>query len=204
VTVQNSQLIGGSADGIQAGPPVNIINNEFANITEGGCSACHTDSIQLFSGSGNGVGSTIRGNYIHNNAVGIAGYDGNGYHVIERNVVWGNGGNSMVFGGDTNSIIRHNTTDQPIDLTSKAGMTSRGTLVQDNIAKSIVLSNGSGGTAQPSVNTRNMLRSGAGGTNMNGVPSFVGGSNPNTFNGFTLTATSPGRSAATDGSDVGI
>lgn len=35
------------------------------------------------------------------------------------------------------------------------------------------------------------------------VPSFVGGSNPDTIEGFALTATSPGKNAASDGKDMG-
>jgi hypothetical protein len=203
VTIQNSKLIGGSSDGIQAGPAMNIINNEFANIVEGSCSACHTDPIQLYCGCGTGVGSTIRGNYIHDSSVGIGGYDGNGYHLIEYNVVWANGTNSMVFGGDTNSIIRHNTTDQAIDLTSKAGASSRGTVVEDNIAKTIMLSNGVGGNATPSSNKGNMLRSGASGANFNGTAAFSGGTRPSLYEGFALTPSSPGNNASTTGNDVG-
>jgi len=174
-TLSNSQLIGGSSDGIQAGPPVRIVDNEFGNIVPGDCGACHTDAIQLYCGCTATAGSTIAGNYIHDSATAIGGYDGNGHDLIEDNVLWHNGANTFVLGGDDHSIIRHNTTDGTINLTSKAGQTSRGTIVQDNIARAIVLANGVGGTATPALDSGNMLRSGARGRNFAGRPTFARG-----------------------------
>jgi Right handed beta helix region len=206
-TLSNSQLIGGSSDGVQAGPPVKILDNEFSNITEGDCAACHTDAIQLYCGCTATAGSTIAGNYIHDSATAIGGYDGNGHHLIEDNVLWRNGVNTFVLGGDNGSIIRHNTTDGAIDLTSKAGQSSHGTVVQDNIAKTIILANGVGGTAKPAANSGNMLRSGAGGANFAGRPTFAGrgggllasvlgsafGLAPTVTSGFRLARTSRGH-----------
>jgi parallel beta-helix repeat protein len=207
VTIRDSLFSGGSADGIQAGPALNLIDNEFANIREGTCADCHTDAIQLFSGSGGpGVGSTIRGNYIHDCSTGIVAFDGTNDNLIEDNVVEGIGGHSITLGGDSNSIVRHNTVTGPygLDLTSRAGTSSRGTVVQDNILPAIYLHNGVGGDASPALNTHNMLRSGATAPNLNGTPIFLGGLNPTTYTGFHLAPTSPGKNAATDTTDVGI
>jgi hypothetical protein len=210
VTIQNSKMIGGSADGIQSGPAINVINNEFANIWEGSCSACHTDVIQLFSGSGGpGVGSTIRGNYIHDSAAGIVAYDGTNDLRIEHNVVANMGNAPIIAGGDSNSIIQWNTVINPgwgsgIDLSSKSGMTSVGTIIRNNIVPQIRLNNGAGGDSRPASNTNNMVPTGGSGGNFNGNPTFTGGTNPTTYTGYKLTTTSPGKGRATDGTDVGI
>jgi hypothetical protein len=210
VTVQNSQMIGGSSDGIQAGPAMTILNNELANIVEGSCSACHTDAIQLYSGSSANVGSTIRGNFIHDSSTGIVAFDGTGHNDIEHNVIWSMHSHGITIGGDKGSTIAHNTVRDVgpnaagLDLTSKSGQQSVGTVVKDNILKSIALTNGVGGPAQPATNTNNMLGSGATGANFNGTPTFAGGSDPGTFSGFALAAGSAGKNRATDGSDVGI
>jgi hypothetical protein len=131
VTVQNSQLIGGSTDGIQAGTALTILNNEFANIVHGSCSSCHTDNIQLFGGQADdGVGSVIKGNYLHDGETGIVQFDGGGGHDIEDNVIARMSIFGMDFGGDDNSKIIHNTqfqsTGNGLDMTSKAGQNSVG------------------------------------------------------------------------------
>jgi Bacterial Ig domain/Bacterial Ig-like domain/Right handed beta helix region len=208
VTVQNSQLIGGSTDGIQAGTALTILNNEFANIVHGSCGSCHTDNIQLFGGQADdGVGSTIKGNYLHDGETGIVQFDGGGGHDIEDNVIARMSIFGMDFGGDDNSKIIHNTqfqsTGNGLDMTSKAGQNSVGEIIKDNVLKNIALSD-SDSSAQPAVNTNNMLQSGASSPNFNGTPQFVGGSNPTTYAGFALASGSPGTGRASDGSDVGI
>jgi hypothetical protein len=208
VTVQNSQLIGGSTDGIQAGTALTILNNEFANIVHGSCGSCHTDNIQLFGGQADdGVGSVIKGNYLHDGETGIVQFDGGGGHDIEDNVIARMSIFGMDFGGDDNSKIIHNTqfqsTGNGLDMTSKAGQNSVGEIIKDNVLKNIALSD-SDSSAQPAVNTNNMLQSGASSPNFSGTPQFVGGSNPTTYAGFALASGSPGAGRASDGSDVGI
>ena len=53
VTVQNSLMDGGNADGIQTGVGMNIINNEIRNIRETGPSdPAHSDAMQLIAAPG--------------------------------------------------------------------------------------------------------------------------------------------------------
>jgi hypothetical protein len=208
VTVQNSQFIGGSSDGIQAGTALSILNNEFANIVHGGCNSCHTDNIQLYGGqAGNGVGTTIKGNYIHDGETGIVQFDGGGRNDVEDNVIAHMSLFGMDFGGDDSSTIVHNTefaiSGQGLDMTSKAGQNSVNATIRDNVLKAIALLD-SDSNATPKVNANNMLLSGASGQNFNGTPSFQGGANPTTYAGFALAAGSPGKGRASDGLDVGI
>jgi hypothetical protein len=209
VTVQNSKLFGGSSDGVQAGAGVNIINNEFYNIKEGTCADCHTDAIQLIGAKG----SVVRGNYIHDTASGIVAYDGIQSALIEDNVIdlpnrpW-----AIELYADENSIVRHNTATYgttcvynlpcgliAIDRKSQ-DPAGRGTRVYDNIATRIDINNGS----TVAERHHNLLRQGATGTDMSGAPTYSGGSAPTSYNGFTLSAGSLGKGAASDGSDIGI
>jgi hypothetical protein len=217
VTVQNSTFDGGSSDGIASGTSLTVLNNRFMNIAEGPDTICHTDAIQLLQGSvlgasGAGTGSIIRGNYFSNSSTGVAAYDGSDAEpvhdiVIENNIFENiNAQNAIVLGGDRNSIIVHNTIRAGIpniDLTSRAGAHSSGEIVRDNIVSTIHLSNGVGGDATPALITRNMLPSGATGTNFNGVAQYQGGNTFTTPANYALTISSPGKNAASDGTDVG-
>jgi hypothetical protein len=206
ITIQNSEFKGGSSDGVQAGTALNLLNNEFANITSAGCSSCHTDNIQLFGGqASDGVGSTIKGNYLHDGETGIVQFDGGGGHVIEDNVVVRMSIFGADFGGDRNTRFVHNTlwhTNNGLDMTSKAGQNSVGTVIKDNVLDELSLTD-SDSNAQPTANDHNMIASGASGQNFAGSPTFVGGSNPTTYAGFKLAAGSPGVGRASDGLDVG-
>jgi len=210
VTIQNSVLSGGSADGVQTGVGVNIIGNEFTNIYEGSCGDCHTDAIQLLGDNG----TVIRGNYIHDVATGIVAFDGVSNAIIEHNIVdtggrpWG-----IELYADNGSIVRHNTLlyratclwNMPcgtIDLNRKSvDPAGRGTIVVDNIATSITTSNGST-YAQRS---KNLVRNGAVAGDISGAPTYVGGATPTTQAGFTLASNSLGKDAALSpaGSDIG-
>lgn len=210
VTIQNSQMDGGSADGVQTGVGVNIIGNEFSNIREGSCSDCHTDAIQLLGAAG----SVIRGNYIHNVATGIVAFDGVTRATIEYNVIdtqgrpWG-----IELYADDNSIIRHNTllyrancdynsTCGTISLDHKAAdPAGRGTIIVDNIATSIATVNGSTYAERH----HNLLRSGAVSGDVAGSPIYVGGTIPVTRAGFQLAGNSPGKTAASSpaGGEIG-
>jgi hypothetical protein len=205
VTVQNSQFIGGSSDGIQAGTALNVLHNEFANIVHGGCDSCHTDNIQLYSGQAdNGVGSVIRGNYIHDGETGIVQFDGGGGNDVEDNVIARMSIFGMDFGGDRGTKIIHNTEyaieGAGLDLTSKAGQNSSGEIVRDNVLKNISLTD-SDSDARPAVNADNMLLYGGGGSNFRGAPAFA---SPTSYLGFLLRAGSAGIGRASDGGNVGI
>lgn len=209
VTLSNSVLSGGNTDGVQAGLPMSIINNEFYNIQEKSASDCsHTDAIQLYGGTS----MVIRGNYIHNTADGIVAYDGTDTNTIEDNVIdLVSGRFGIELYSDRNSIVRHNTlvygTGCAYDpcggiyLDHKsADPAGSGTIIENNIASNVNLANGS--TA--ATNRNNMLHSGASGSNFNGIPSYSGGALPNAYAGFYLNPGSPGKVGGSDGLDVGI
>jgi hypothetical protein len=209
VTIKNSKLDGGNTDGIQAGTGFTALNNEFSNIRERDAFDCaHTDTIQLIGATG----AVLRGNYIHHTVNGIVAYDGVDSAIIENNVIdLVNGRFGIELYTDSGSIIRHNTlkygtgcsylTCGWILLDRKlADPVGTGTIIEDNIASGISMSNGS--TA--AVNRSNMLYSGATGQNFNGVPTYTGGANPSTFLGFKLASSSAGHNAALNGLDIGI
>lgn len=212
VTIRNSLLAGGDADGVQSGVGVNILDNEFRDILEKG-GPNHTDAIQLTGAPG----SVVRGNYIHDTSTGIVAYGGLTRAVIEHNVVdlvakgrrpWG-----IELYSDNGSTVRHNTvvygrdclfntTCGSIDLNSKAGLPAgRGTVVADNIATTITVGNGASGTQE-----RNLLRErrGAGAGNIVGAPVFEGGDRPGGYLGYRLASGSPGTGTAAGGADAGI
>lgn len=210
VTIQNSIMDGGSADGVQTGVGVNIIGNVFKNITEGSCSDCHTDAIQLLGAAG----SVIRGNYFYSVATAIVAFDGVTRATIEDNIIdtggrpWG-----IELYADDSSIVRHNTLlyragchyNLPcgtIDINRKsADQAGKGTIIVDNIATSISVSNGSTYAERH----HNLLRSGAASGDMPGAPTYTGGSTPTTIAGFQLATNSLGKGAASSpaGSDIG-
>jgi len=211
VTIQNSLLAGGDADGVQSGVGVNIINNEFRDILEKG-GGNHTDAIQLIGAKG----SIVRGNYIHDVATGIVAYDGLDHATIEDNVIdltrrgkrpWG-----IEVYSDSGSVVRHNTVVHgahclfdaacgSIALDRKSGQPpGSGTVVTDNIATSVILNNGSTVAAQK----RNLFRTRGGPGNLTGVPTYAGGPAPTAYLGFRLAAGSAGAGDGSDGTDVGI
>lgn len=210
VTIQNSLMDGGSADGVQTGVGVNIIGNVFKNIREGSCSDCHTDAIQLLGAAG----SVIRGNYFYSVASGIVAYDAVTRATIEDNIIdtggrpWG-----IELYADDSSIVRHNTLlyrancdwNLPcgtIDINRKsADRAGKGTIIVDNIATSITVNNGSAYAERH----HNLLRSGAVTGDISGAPTYTGGATPSTVAGFQLAAVSLGKGIASSpvGSDIG-
>jgi hypothetical protein len=210
VTIQNSLMDGGSADGVQTGVGVNIIGNELRNIKPGSCSDCHTDAIQLLGAAG----SVLRGNYIHNVASGIVAYDGLTQATIEQNII-DTGGRpwAMELYADSNSVVRHNTllyrADCDWDLPcgtlaldhKSADPAGRGTIIIDNIVTSITASNGSTYAQRH----HNVVRSGAASGDLAGAPTYVGGAVPASRAGYQLSSGSLGKGAAAEppGTDVG-
>ena len=87
-------------------------------------------------------------------------------------------GYPILFGGDNGAVIEHNTlaAGKHINLTSKAGASSRNEIIRNNIAPDgVTLSNGVGGNATPAVNDYNVCSSGCAGSNsIAGTTSYVG------------------------------
>jgi Right handed beta helix region len=178
VTIRDSYFHDFNVDGIQTGRAINVIGNEFARLDLADTSA-HSDAIQLYCGCGSGVGSLVKGNYAHDGEQGIVAFDGSGSHVIEDNVVWNfRVPHGIVLGGDRpGSTVRHNAVgpDEQLDCSSKSGFLSSQTAIYDNIGGGLKLSGGV--NCAPARNDHNMLRSGASGQNVAGIPIFVGGVN---------------------------
>jgi hypothetical protein len=211
VTVQNSLMDGGNADGIQTGVGMNIINNEIRNIHETGPSdPAHSDAMQLIAAPG----VLVRGNWVHDDASGIVAYDGIDHATIEDNVVdiprtWG-----IELYSDNGSIVRHNTVvyrpagcysgNTPcgfIDLDRKsADPAGTGTIVQDNVTTGVTIQNGSSAATR----NHNMVRQSLATGDFTGTPVFAGGAHPTSWAGFRLTASSAGNGKASDGADVGV
>ena len=210
VTIRNSLLAGGDADGIQSGVGVNIIDNEFRDILAHG-GPNHTDAIQLTGARG----SLVRGNYIHHTQTGIVAYDGLDHARIENNVVdlsqpgakrpW-----SIELYSDNGSTVTHNTLQYgSCDYNLRCGLilldtkrgdaTGKGTVVTSNVATDISLQNGS----RLVKHSGNLLRTPSAG-DLHGVPVFVGGPNPTSYRGFRLARTSPGRRPGSGDATPGI
>ena len=213
VTVQNSLLSGGDSDGIQSGCGLDVLNNEFRDIHEHTGTTNHTDNIQLTGAPG----SVVRGNWVHLTAdytsQGITAYDGITRATITDNVVdirraWG-----IELYSDNGSTVSHNVIKYvggdcyygnpcgSIDINRKtADPAGTGTIVTDNVVLSITANNGS----TIAKRDHNLLRVRGGTGDLVGTPTFVGGANPTSWDGFHLTAGSAGHNAASDGKDVGI
>jgi hypothetical protein len=209
VTIKNSRMIGGDSDGVQSGVGVNIIDNQFIDILENGPN--HTDAIQLLDAPG----AVVRGNFIRDSSSGIVAYDGLEHAVIEDNVVDLTGKGKRPWGielySDDGSVVRHNTVkyDPGCSFNLPCGMigidrksqdpAGQGTVVLDNIATELTISNGS----EVASRRGNLLRRGVESGDRRGAPVYEGGSHPASFAGFKLAHSSPGKDAASDGRDVG-
>jgi hypothetical protein len=207
VTISNSLFADGDSDGIQTGVGVNIIHNEFRNILEDGPN--HTDNIQLIDAPG----AVVRGNWIHQTRSGstqaITAFNGLDHGVIEDNVVDMSWSGSRPWGielqQDNGSIVRHNTLvysagcafNLPCGLIAIRAQSS-GTTVVDNIATRVDVD-----SSTLAARHHNMLRQSAGSGDTTGTPAYSGGASPTTYDGFRLAAGSPGKNAASDGTDVG-
>ncbi len=230
ITIQNSDIENGDLDGVHIGGSVgssgvNILNNKFANICENGVN--HTDMLQWDIISPGASNERIAGNYFYA-APGcftqpIGSFDaGTASVLIENNVVDQDAvGNSIELNGDgnggTGSIVRHNTLVYhpscfadggngcgQISMGSKLGNdpAGTGTHVYDNIASNIqFLSGEATGTMDHNLCRTNEC---TGTGTIQGSPTFVGGANPTTHDGYLLTSTSLGHLTASDGTDMGI
>ena len=211
-TIRNGTIDGGCADGIRIATPVIVENSRIMNKQVGSCpNDPHTDAVQFYGGPV--AGTVIRGNYFYRNVQVLAAYDSVEGVLIANNIfdpvrmASGAPARSSCY-SDANSIVRHNTVLYRganyghicLDRKSQddAGF---GTIVVDNIANSIQANNGS----SYSQRRNNLVRTGAVGGDLSGVPTYVGGSAPTTVPGFELATNSVGSGAASSpaGSDIG-
>jgi len=214
-TIRNGTIDGGCADGIQAGTSFILEDSRVMNKQIGNCpNDPHTDGVQFYGGPY--VGTIIRRNYFYNNIQVLAAYDGVDHVLIENNIFDAGANPSFSHSrpcqiewySDDSSVIRHNTVlyrgsgfgSICIDRKS-VDDAGRGTVVVDNIANAISVNNGS----TLGQRATNLVRSGATGSDITGVPVYVGGAYPDTLEGAALAAGSPGDGAASSpaGSDIG-
>jgi hypothetical protein len=213
ITIRNSEFYGGDGDGIQnGGNGTRIIGNQFHDLYQQANSLAHTDSIQLYGSRG----TVIRGNWFHNVGIGLMSPDGGDHEVIENNVFKVTGSPyAVTIASDNGSVFRHNTVwgGGNCDYKLRCGVlylgnkpghpVSQGTTVTDNILTRICTCIGSPTSGLREDHNLISTEAGAGAHDIHRSPRYTGGTSPTTRVGFALTATSPGRAAAADGSDIG-
>lgn len=166
----------------------------------------HIDAIQEF---GAGTGNRIFGNYFYDNDAHWQASDGSNGIIMEHNVFdQTDRGAQIKFRSAVDLVFRHNTIygalSAPIlESPEPGGGGTFNALVQDNIfagGADLVVNDCSGCTID-----NNMFESGGVGTNIViGTPTFVGGAEPTTYEGYALAPGSAGENAGSDAQDVGI
>jgi hypothetical protein len=205
ITISNSIMSGGADDGIQwGGCGVNILNNEFSNLT-GNAFGIHQDAMQ-------GVGDTnsvIRGNYAHGVANCWQMTDGTSNATIEDNVCIADGsdGHSGQICSQT-LLFNHNTIVSPYGINignDSGGKSSSNITLTNNIFNGqFSVNNGQPITGTFTQNYNLCYTGGCAGSNsLSGTPTYVGGVTPTIYAGFALTSTSLGHNAGNDGKDMG-
>ena len=200
VVITNSHFSGGNSDGVQTGGHGTQIGpgNEFENLMQ--ASSVHTDPIQLYGSSS----THIIGNFLHDNTMTIMAPDGPRQEVIEHNVIVANHDTRAVnLGSDQGSVVRHNTLiGYVMYKQGNSGGPSTGGVIKDNVAtQGVTLADGS----SPAEENFNLVGSGGvrGANSLRGQPVFVGGAAADSFAGYMLAPGSPGKNAASDGTDMG-
>lgn len=211
-TIRRAIIDGGCADGIQSGVPFILEQSRIMNKQVGSCpNDPHTDAVQLYGGPF--AGTIIKNNYFYRNVQVLTAYDGVDNVLIENNIFDpGPDGErrpcQIEWYSDVSSIIRHNTVLYrgadygSICLDRKpADSAGYGTVVVDNIANDISVYNDSTWGERH----HNLLRTGAGTSEIAGAPTYKGGPTPTTVAAFELAPSSLGKGAASSpaGSDVG-
>jgi hypothetical protein len=214
-TIRNSTFSGiGSqaSDGIQflGGTKNSLISgNHFTGIKESLCGSVHCDAVQFY---GAGANNTIDGNHFEQGDTFIMAPDGTSTVTVTDNVFDGSGvsyADKIQFGSASSPVFRHNTVrDVRVSFDSKTGSSASTNLVaRDNImigSSSFKTTNGSGCSGCTiSSNLFDDSGSATGSGNLIGMPTFSGGSSPASYTGYKLATSSIGRSAATDGADMG-
>jgi hypothetical protein len=214
ITIRGNLFHGGCADGIQfggdAGYGVLIQGNTFRDMLQSVCEqtyfpgresqAPHIDAVQ-------GVGVTgfvFDSNLVLNNSTGVVNYDGDASNVVVTNNVIETEGDAVVVCAAKNLRVEHNTIKRGNvwNCVNHGQTPSTNTVWRNNIQPGAV---GVQGGSTFSVYDYNMCTKGtcAGSHSMSGTPSWLGGTNPQTFSGYALTGSSAGKRLASDGSDIG-
>lgn len=213
VTVSNNHFGNrGESDGIQNGANGVVIGpgNVFDGIQQGSYGR-HVDAIQLY-GQAN---TTITGNLFMNGDTYIMAPDGGNNEVITNNVFVGSGSYywKLQLGSHANDRFLHNTVvgSLGVSIDAKTGApVSTNAIVQNNLmVGSSFKTTDSGGRAACSGCTfsNNLFSSSGnaiGSSNVVGMPTFVGGTDAKTWEGYRLTSDWAGRHSGPHGEDFGI
>jgi hypothetical protein len=197
---------GGCSDGIQLASESNrvqILHNEFVGIRQSGCGSVHVDPIQFYGA----VGTVVNGNYFHGNDTGIMSPDCNGRSSLVTNNVFVTDGSypdQIVISGQDGGTFDHNTFHNGARMRfgnpNGCGLVTNVTLTNNIVTGELRLSEGQT-KATFTIEFNNGI--GGGGHAIDGTPTFVGGSQPSTWQGFRLAADSIGKNAGGDGKDIG-
>lgn len=183
---------------------VSFLNNKIMNSHEclPTCTGNHTDAIQFNSGSG----STIKGNWVVDADQCISGFDGQDSITITHNVVQDCDAHAITLMADSpastvawNTMSVNGPGEDNIICGNSAGKPPIASLtnVYNNVYGGLVTTGG-GTTCTPTRTDHNVG---------NGTVTYVGGSDPSTFDSFSdfcLTPASAGYTGADDGGQVGV
>ncbi len=212
VTITNNTFgPGGCSDGVQIAARGVVIGpgNTFTGIVQGNCAA-HVDAIQGYGQSY----TTVTGNHFINNSVDLGFYDGGTSEIFTNNVIQNDSNNyqSIQCGTIAGPLFEHNTLkNSTVSFNGKPeNGPSTNLLLRNNIllgSSGVSLKqNGTPACTNCTV-TNNLFQTSSissGSSNLIGMPTFVGGSLPNTWAGYQLNSGSLGENAGTDGKDMGI
>lgn len=193
-------------DAIDVGNYGTFTGNDFINISSPSSDPRHTDVVQWSSSADNHM--AVKGNFVNGCTQGLAAYDGTNNNTIEDNVVTNcDTPNIFVLATDNPaSLASHNTIlGGPMACGSKQASPVSVSNVQNNIFQNGIDWGGFICTLTTDQNNMSWPSYGLvhSASDFIGTPSFVGGSNPNTYAGYALATGSPGKNAGSDGQDVG-
>jgi Right handed beta helix region len=213
ITISNSTFNGGCSKGIQimgGSYGIQVLNNEFANLSQSGCDPLHVGGIQVYGGSH----IHLKGNYFHDNGDSAGGLsmpaDGGRNVLVEDNVwvctciyPW-----SIQAAATQNSTFIHNTFagGGGIHFYTEQGWVAAGNLVRDNVFTDSTngITSDSASAGRWGAQDHNLDSGMSGPGDLTGTAVWTGGSHPTSYAGYHLASGSPGRSAASDGADMGI
>jgi hypothetical protein len=210
ITFQNNHVNGSAGDGMgTAGNAcgTRFIGNRIENFMQSSCGSTHCDGFQ---DNGGGRQTLLESNHFNNNTVCFGLYDGSSEITIRNNVCSTSSDSHywMQFGGSKTITLDHNTVKSAAGAqygNDHQGNSSANVTFTNNIFPSQPAQNAGQPVSGFFLSNYNMCPSGCTGANsINGNPTFVGGTNPQNFDGFALASTSLGRNGGNDGKDVGI
>ncbi len=210
ITISNSTFNGGCSKGMQilgGAYGVQVLNNEFAFLPDQDQCVIHIGGIQIYGGSH----AHLKGNYFHDNGSSAGGLSEpiGDHDLIEDNVwvctciyPW-----SIQAGASVGSTYIHNTFagGGGLHFYTVNGEIASGNLIRDNVftdpGNGITWDSSSRGWGTQDHNLNSGL-SGVG--NLAGAANFVGGGSTSKYTNWYLAPGSPGKNAASDGTDMGV